>query len=701
MNPRTIAASLALLISLLALVLSVPLVARWQLEDRLSKLFNEPASVESVSINPLTGEMQVRQVKVGADIALERLKMTLDLAALFQRKVHVEQLLIFDLSLPLDYQPPVLVVGGLPLPAAPIEPVPAAGSSPELPGWTWQLDTLELNGVAIALQYLNHRHQIRVRHAKVTQLDSEFVGPIGYDLALSIDSAQLLARGEAQPGEVTAITMQVQLSAGLEEFKAYWPVAMSGALVLNQQVVARLDVSGSEIDLSGSAQLTGLALAAEQPVMIDQLDWAGSTRLRLAKDAEWQVKATGLLQADQLQALPMVKVKKLELQNIDYSATRLAIERLVVLGFDGLLKVSETGEVMGFPRNAQSKLDDKATTPMVSITELDLAGKVRWVDQSQSQVVSLVLPTLQLKVSDLGQGQVASFNLRAKHQEEHRTGELLIEGTGGLLDSPVNAALTVTLTQFELHQISPYLSNGIRSGRLALDASVQVTNGQVSADNRVRIERLKVDAEQAKAAVGTDLPIALALDLLKDKNDRIDLKVPIETRLGKLAVDTSDIVNTALANAAKKAAFAYVKQALQPLGTLMLMKDVAQAAARPRFQPILFDPGSAEMKGLQRDYADKVVGLMKDRPSLMITLCGVATQADVSAISVVEKSAEGAIAVEPQQQDLNAALQALAVSRGKEVTRWLVAGGIAVERLFACRPEVLNDDSLPRVLISL
>jgi len=41
------------------------------------------------------------------------------------------------------------------------------------------------------------------------------------------------------------------------------------------------------------------------------------------------------------------------------------------------------------------------------------------------------------------------------------------------------------------------------------------------------------------------------------------------------------------------------------------------------------------------------------------------------------------------------------VTRGKEVTRRLVDAGIAVERLFACRPQVLADDSAPRLTISL
>ena len=165
-----------------------------------------------------------------------------------------------------------------------------------------------------------------------------------------------------------------------------------------------------------------------------------------------------------------------------------------------------------------------------------------------------------MQVNDLGQGLLTRYELKARHQEEHQTGELLITGTGQLLDSPINAELTMSLTQFELHQISPYLGYGIRSGRLGLDSSIKITDNQIAAKNRVRIEGLKLMLAKLKRRASADLPLSVALNLLKDQDGRIDLKVPIQTKLGKFAVDTSDIVNTALVNAAKQAAFAYVKQ---------------------------------------------------------------------------------------------------------------------------------------------
>ena len=738
MNMRKIAGSFVVVISLFALVVSVPIVARWQLEHVLFEMFGEPAQVESVSINPFTGDVQVRGVEVGTEKQLELLDLTLNMRALLSKRVHVERVRIEALSLPVSYQaqsaqtqgappqgaPPQsgqdqdLRIGGL---RVPITQAQSVESAPLAPAWTWQVDELQLEDVNIALQYLSHKHTWVVRQAKVMLANSEFSRPIGYDLDMAIDSAHLLTLGELQLGAVTRLSAQVQFDAVLADFKDYLPVELAGTLALNQQVDVRLEGVEREIAVIGSTQIKQLHMVGKQPLSVDLLDWAGSVSLLLSDDEVPRLEAIGLLQADQVAAQPFGQIKQISLRDMNYSAAGVVVEHITIEGLDALVQMTESGAIAGVVESAEPAPDAEASTPKIHIAELELTGQVRFVDQSRAAVVTLVMPEIALKINDLGQGLLARFELKARHQEEHQTGELLIMGTGHLLDSPINADLTMRLTQFELHQISPYLGYGIRSGRLVLDSSVNITDNQIKAENRVRMEGLKVDTGQAKAMAGADLPLSVALNLLKDKDGRIDLKVPIATKLGKFAVDTSDIVNTALANAAKQAALAYVKQALQPLGTLMFVKDMAAAAARPRFQPVVFSPGSADIEASQWDYVNKVVALMMNRPALTITLCGIASQADEAAIQMVEQSKVEQIKVEQikveqakaeqskgdgadderEAKVLAAAMQGLAVSRGKVVTGWFVDAGVAVERLFSCRPQVLADDSAPRVMISL
>ena len=131
------------LLLVLIMALSVPIVARWQLERQLGALFNEPATVEAVSINPFSGRVTLREVRIGNDIGLARLDMTLASAALFSRRVHIEQALLAGLQLPLVYTPHQLKIGKLllPLAAGAAEAAPE-GEAPLLRGW--QIDELLL-----------------------------------------------------------------------------------------------------------------------------------------------------------------------------------------------------------------------------------------------------------------------------------------------------------------------------------------------------------------------------------------------------------------------------------------------------------------------------------------------------------------------------------------------------------------------------
>ncbi len=82
------------------------------------------------------------------------------------------------------------------------------------------------------------------------------------------------------------------------------------------------------------------------------------------------------------------------------------------------------------------------------------------------------------------------------------------------------------------------------------------------------------------------MPVDVALDLLRDSDDRISLKLPVSGSLTDPQFGTGDIIRQATQSALQNAAMSYVKSALQPLGTIMLVGNLAAKAARPRFEPV-------------------------------------------------------------------------------------------------------------------
>jgi hypothetical protein len=802
MSKRWLFGTAAVFGLVLVLALSVPIVARWQLERQLGELFKVSTSVEAVSINPFTGHIILREVRVGTDIELTALDVTLDVGALFSRRVHIEQALVTGLRLPLAYTLNQLKIGELVIPladdGADIAAVDGEVEAPLLRGW--QLDDLLLQDMIVALGYLDNAHVLTVHRGSIAQVGSKFELPVRYDLDLDMDGHSLQALGEVSLATPLLLTLQLQLAADLADFKAYMPQPLAGRLALNQQIslqmsadntafsstgslqvdnlalagaqsatiskvdwagvagfveaagsppqisangvlqldnialagpqslsIRQLGWSGSaevvvaaaappQISTSGELRLDNIALAGQQPVSIRQLGWSGSAQVVIADAAPPTVDATGLLQASDIFVAPLGSLGQLNVRDLRFSEAGLALAEVLLTDLDVLLHILADKSIAGVPTvsSAASTTAESSTTaepaaaePMlqVQVDHIGLTGRLHIVDDSVQPKVNILLQELVLQADSLGQGRIATFNLQGRHQEENQTGILRVEGSGRLLDQPLNARLHVVLSQFELHQLSPYLGNGIRSGRLQLDADVKIVDSKIAADNRVKISGLKVDKGLVGGTAGGEMPISLALDLLKDGDGLIDLKIPLSSDLKDFSVDTSYIIQTALVNAARRAAFAYVKQALQPLGTLLFIKGMAEVAARPRFQPLAFAAASAKLEGDSLTYAGKIKDLLLGRPALTITLCGVATDIDKAALalraaeSAAGSPAEGGPALPPE--DFRPALLALAEERGAVLTRQFVQGGVDVARLYACRATYVADESAPRLEISL
>ena len=711
----------AIVVFLLVVTLSVPIVVRSQIESTLTDLFKARVRLASVSINPFSGHVVLRDITIENDIAVARLALTIDVVALLDRRLHVETLQITGLRLPLTYAEDQLSIGQLQLPledGGGVSETPSDAAQPLI----WQIDKLLLEDAAFAVQYGEQAHQVIITRLALAGMHSDMARKITYEVDMLVDASHLAASGGVSLASPASVTSQLQAEVRLDDWHAYLPVTVTGDLQLNQQLAFS---QGDEIrlDTAGSAQLDEFELDGALPVAVRRLTWNGKSQLsvatggttRRAPETLPRVTADGVLSLTDVAVEPFGAIKQLSIENVLLDAGRVTVQDVQVSGLNVILQRLADGSIKGLPSES---IDDEtlqpapveaagsatAETPALLwlIDTLNVDGQLLFSDASVKPSVALRLQDIDLKVSQIGPGQESAFNLQANHQEEHQTGGLTLQGKGFLLDDPLNAEMVLALSGFEVHQLSAYLGNGVRSGRMAVDAKFDIKQGQIKATNRIRINGLKVDAVKVWGTQSRGLPLSIALDLLKDGDGHIDLTVPIESNLQGLAVDTSDIVNTALLNAARKAAFSYVQQALQPWGTLMLLKNVAEVASRPRFVPVEFPPGSSDLDSEPQRYVAKIATLLKSRPALTVTLCGVATEIDRPSLSagpsIAELTANDAVPVEVVPEPV---LLALAIDRGARVTNQLVESGISVERLFACRPSYVADDSSPRVEISL
>ena len=250
------------------------------------------------------------------------------------------------------------------------------------------------------------------------------------------------------------------------------------------------------------------------------------------------------------------------------------------------------------------------------------------------------------------------------------------------------------------------------------------------------IEKLSLAGKSADEkpllATGAAMPLDVMLDLLRDRDGRIEVDIPISGDLGNIDVGLNQLFRQATQAALQKAAFAYVKNALQPLGTILFAANLAGKLSRPRFEPVSFAPGEAEVTGEQARYADKLGTLLAERPELHITLCGVATEDDRQALTPAPEPAQETAPEEPGALDVappaagsepntptgdsslaeesaqdpatlvtDETLLALARTRADAVKERLRAtNGVQDTQLFDCRPS-LDADGEARVELTL
>lgn len=392
----------------------------------------------------------------------------------------------------------------------------------------------------------------------------------------------------------------------------------------------------------------------------------------------------------------------------------------------------------------EEKQDEPNGTPaaaplVVELTRLEINGS-RWLDfldRSVEPPASFQLAELTLTAEGISTD--SDTPVRVDLVTGRASTQLAVKGTVQVLTQPLAADLDVQLEALALPPLSPYLpSYDIFRGRLSSDTQVKLEGDALDVRNDLLIERLQLSAKSDADPVlaqGMTMPLDVALNLLRDRRDRIRIELPITGSLSNPSFGTGDIVRQAMQRALQNAAMSYVKNALQPLGTLLMVGNLAAKAARPRFVPVEFLAGESALPEAGREYLDKLSTMLAERPGLSLTICGVATDADREALvarAVARQAAATAAqaeatptaetpqgietapvaeaaataeetAPEPSPTISDSRLLRLAALRTTTVIGYLTEQPrVARERLFACRETIDDDDdAAPRAEITL
>ena len=201
-----------------------------------------------------------------------------------------------------------------------------------------------------------------------------------------------------------------------------------------------------------------------------------------------------------------------------------------------------------------------------------------------------------------------------------RYAPVAINGKLNPFDPMASLDIAAGFRRVELTTLTPYAGKfagyRIRKGRLNLDLHYVITQGRLVAENEVVVEQLQL-GERVDSPDALDLPIRLAVALLKDSKGTISLSLPVSGDLRNPQFQVMPIVWQTLRNLALRA----VQSPFRFIGGLVAGGDSEDLST------VSFVPGSSELDASARASLDTLAAALAKRPKLRLEIEGTSAQA--------------------------------------------------------------------------
>lgn len=181
---------------------------------------------------------------------------------------------------------------------------------------------------------------------------------------------------------------------------------------------------------------------------------------------------------------------------------------------------------------------------------------------------------------------------------------------------PLNSLdITTRFRNVELTTLTPYSSKfagyRIRKGRLNLDLHYRIEEGRLTAENKVLLEDLQL-GERVDSPDAVDLPVRLAVALLKDSRGNIDIELPLSGDLNNPDFSVMPIVWQTLRNLMQRAVQAPFK----------MLAGLVNGGSDADLSQVGFAAGSAELDEQARKALDMLATGLRERPGLLLEVEG-------------------------------------------------------------------------------
>jgi len=439
-------------------------------------------------------------------------------------------------------------------------------------------------------------HEVAVTDLRLRDWNVPDTGGTTIGATLALDGARatidVTVAADADSARGTLRTDGVPLATLLASFAEQWPVQIRGGLLAADGEFGYRRDAPSPVTFRGAVSIEDGALAA---------------RGAPSPFATWRRLEAGDVRLDEAMQLTIASV----VLDAPFAEVVVSEDRRILLpGLGEQAKPTADASVA----RASEGGDQAPAVASPLLWRVDRVnvrdGRMHFSDQS------LVLP-FDTRIEALAGGFTTLSNLRGVRTEVELAGRVAPHGEARVRGSFVPGGLQTEFdvrAEFEnvaMPQLTPYSATfagrRIESGRLGLDLHYRVAGRRFTGDHDVRLVDFRL-GERVAAPGAFDLPVDLAISLLRDETGRIDVAVPIGGTLDDPQFGYASLIREALANLVRRV----VSAPFRFLGRL------AGNAGDQALEEIAFEAGGAQLGPPETERLGLAAAALRRHPGLRV-----------------------------------------------------------------------------------
>jgi Domain of Unknown Function (DUF748) len=496
-------------------------------------------------------------------------------------------------------------------------PAPAENQKAAGPQWRYRVASVILENSDALIADQSRAEPIKMEitplNLRLNDLTNDFSKPIGVEADGTVNhkgTFKLAGQTTLQPFKTRMHinTRRIEL-AGLDP-------------LLANQLNAK--VTGAKLTMNGDAEAE---LVQGQPIAAYRGGVTlGNVRVldRLTGDSflRWYALTFDRVNVRYRRSKPWVRIGNIRLSDfyarvILNSDARLNLRDAMANPHEKPVSLTRAHAAGGAPPAAQPSKPVAPSKPIpanIAIGNIVLRdGRVDYTDNFIKPNYSADLTELNGKIGEFGTEttQPADVLLTGK---VNGNSPLNISGSVNPLLPMASLELKANAQQIELAPITPYTTKytgyPITNGTLNVDVHYLLANQQLTAENHIVLDQLSF-GDRVQNSTASNLPIRLAVAILKDPQGKIDLKIPVSGSLSDPKFSIAGVIWHALVN--------IIMKAVTSPFTLLAS---AVGGSNQDLSYVKFAPGYALLTQAGQTKMQTLTKALQQRPSLKLEITG-------------------------------------------------------------------------------